>query len=71
MAAKIVTLRLLRGGREEMSTLQRVLEAAPIYAERVTGVPPGQADAQSMYSALPPGKGYEDKFVLGIYAGDV
>jgi GNAT superfamily N-acetyltransferase len=50
-----------------MSALQRVLEAAPSYAERVTGVPPGQADAQSMYSVLPPGKGYEDKFVFGIY----
>lgn len=71
MAATMVTLRLLQGGHEEMSALQRVLEAAPVYAERVTGAPPGQADAQSMYSALPPGKCYDDKFVLGIYAGDM
>jgi len=63
-------LRLLRGEREEMSELQRVLEGAPQYAERVTGAPPGAADAQSTYGVLPEGKGYEDKFVYGIYAGD-
>lgn len=60
------SLRLLHGEPDEMAALQRVLEAAPAYAERVTGAPPGRADAQSTYSVLPPGKGYEDKFVLGI-----
>ena len=63
-------LRLLRGEREEMSELQRVLEGAPQYAERITGAPPGAADAQSTYSVLPEGKGYEDKFVYGIYAAE-
>lgn len=62
-------LRLLQGEREEMRELQRVLEEAPHYAERITGAPPGAADAQSTYSALPEGKSYEDKFVFGIYAG--
>jgi GNAT superfamily N-acetyltransferase len=62
-------LRLLRGEQEEMLALQRVLEGAPQYAERVTGAPPGAADAQSTYSVLPEGKRYEDKFVFGIYCG--
>ena len=65
------TLRLLTGEAEEMTALQRVLEHAPAYAERITGAPPGPADAQSLYSALPPGKTYDDKFVFGVYLGDV
>jgi GNAT superfamily N-acetyltransferase len=65
-----VTLRLLDGDDPaDMTALQRVLEAAPGYAERVTGLPAGAADAQSTYSILPPGKSYDDKFVLGVFAG--
>ena len=64
------TLRTLRGEADEMAALQRVLEQAPAYAERITGAPPGPADAQSLYSALPPGKVYDDKFVFGVYLGD-
>jgi uncharacterized protein len=64
-----VTLRLLEGGATEMAELQRVLEAAPTYAQLVTGSPPGPADAQSTYTILPEGKSYEDKFVFGVYLG--
>jgi GNAT superfamily N-acetyltransferase len=64
-----VTLRLLHGEAGEMRELQRVLEEAPGYAHRVTGLPPGNADAESTYSALPEGKSYDDKFVFGIYDG--
>lgn len=64
-----VTLRLLEGGATEMAELQRVLEAAPAYAQLVTGSPPGLADAQSQYTILPEGKSYEDKFVFGVYIG--
>ena len=53
-----------------MTALQRVLEGAPRYAERITGAPPGAPDAQSTYTILPEGKGYEDKFVYGIYERD-
>jgi GNAT superfamily N-acetyltransferase len=63
-------LRRLAGEPAEMAALQRVLEAAPRYFERVTGAPPGPAEAQSMFSALPPDKTYEDKRVWGLYAGD-
>ena len=65
-----ITLRGLEGTRDDMDALQRVLEAAPRYAERLTGAPPGAADAQSTYTVLPDGKSYDDKFVLGVFAGD-
>jgi RimJ/RimL family protein N-acetyltransferase len=65
----VVELRPLQGERAEMAALQRVLEGAPRYAELITGAPPGPADAQSTYSALPEGKWYDDKFVFGIYCG--
>jgi GNAT superfamily N-acetyltransferase len=66
----VISLRLLQGEHDEMAAMQRVLEGAPTYAERITGAPPGAADAQSTYSILPEGKGYEDKFVYGIYDGE-
>jgi RimJ/RimL family protein N-acetyltransferase len=52
-----------------MAALQRVLEAAPGYFHTVTGLPPGHAEAQSTFTALPPGKDYDDKRVWGLYAG--
>ncbi|HSS71362.1 MAG TPA: GNAT family N-acetyltransferase [Casimicrobiaceae bacterium] len=65
-----LTLRLLTGQPAEMAALQRVLEAAPDYFERITGAPPGGAEAQSTFSALPPNKTYADKFVWGFYEGE-
>jgi RimJ/RimL family protein N-acetyltransferase len=69
--AAAVELRLLEGRADEMAELQGVVEAAPTYAQLVTGSPPGLADAQSMYSNLPEGKSYEDKFVFGVYSDGV
>jgi uncharacterized protein len=63
-------LRELKGERAEMTALQAVLEAAPRYYEAVTGGPPGPAEAQSTFTALPPGRSYADKRVYGLYAGD-
>ena len=65
-----LTLRALTGRPAEMAALQCVLEAAPDYFLKVTGGPPGGAEAQSTFTALPPGKSYEDKFVWGLYSGD-
>jgi len=65
-----LTLRLLTGQPPEMAALQRVLEGAPAYFLTVTGAPPGHAEAQSTFTALPPDKGYDDKFVWGLYSGD-
>jgi hypothetical protein len=53
-----VTLRALGGEPDEMLALQRVIEDAPRYAHLITGVPPGPADAQSLYTILPEGKSY-------------
>jgi RimJ/RimL family protein N-acetyltransferase len=64
-----LTLRLLTGQPAEMAALQCVLEAAPAYFQTVTGAPPGNAEAQSTFTALPPDKGYDDKFVWGLYSG--
>jgi GNAT superfamily N-acetyltransferase len=63
-------LALLRGEPAEMAALQCVLEAAPAYYQSVTGAPPCGALAQTMFTALPPEKTYDDKFVWGLYAGD-
>ena len=48
-----LTLRLLTGQHAEMAALQCVLEAAPTYFLTVTGLPPGNAEAQSTFTALP------------------
>jgi len=53
-----------------MAALQSVLEAAPSYFHLTTGLPPGKAEAQSTFAALPPGKSYDDKFVYGFYADE-
>jgi RimJ/RimL family protein N-acetyltransferase len=65
-----LTLRLFTGQPAEMAALQCVLEAAPAYFQIVTGMPPGQAEAQSTFTALPPGKSYDDKFVWGLYSAE-
>ena len=69
-AQDALTLRLLAGEPLEMAALQRVLEAAPAYFQRVTGGPPGPAEAQSTFTALPPEKTYDDKRVWGLYRGE-
>jgi RimJ/RimL family protein N-acetyltransferase len=65
----VVTLRALLGERAEMAALQQVFESSAAYLNRVTGLPPGPADAQSTYSILPEGKDYDDKFVFGVFVG--
>jgi RimJ/RimL family protein N-acetyltransferase len=70
VARDALTLRLLTGEPPEMAALQCVLEAAPDYFLQVTGAPPGEAEAQSTFTALPPGKSYQDKFVWGLYEGE-
>src|SRR6266576_3626504 len=67
-SAAPLTLRLLTGKADEMAALQQVLVAAPTYFHTVTGLPPGPAEAQSTFTALPPGKDYDDKRVWGLYA---
>ncbi len=69
-APGLLRLRTLTGTPAEMAALQAVLEAAPRYYEAAQGGPPGPAEAQSTFTALPPGRSYDDKRVYGLYAGD-
>ena len=69
-AEGLVRLRVLTGEPAEWRRCRRCFEAAPRYFEAVCGGPPGPAEAQSTFTALPPGKSYDDKRVFGLYAGD-
>lgn len=61
-----IGLRLLTGQPWELGGLQRALEGAPSYAERVSGHPPVDGAAQSLLSSLPPGMTYDSKYVYGF-----
>ena len=69
MSNEAIAIVALEGEPAQMQDLQSVIEEAPTFMQRVTGVPPGRSDAQSTYTILPEGKTYEDKFVFGIYRG--
>jgi GNAT superfamily N-acetyltransferase len=60
----------LSGQHKEIQDLQSVLEAAPNYSLRSTGGPVLSTAAQSLFSALPPSKDYQSKFVLGFYLNE-
>jgi uncharacterized protein len=66
----VVTLREVAGDPEELATLQRIFESDEDFAVRVTGHPPGPADAQSTLMFVPEGKSPDDKAVFGVWAGD-
>ena len=66
----MVTLREVAGDPEELAALQRIFESDEDFAVRVTGHPPGPADAQSTLMFVPEGKSPDDKAVFGVWAGD-
>jgi len=51
-----------------MAALQKVLENAPTYAERVTGRPPADTEAQSLFNALPAEATTDNKYLYGVMA---
>jgi uncharacterized protein len=57
-------------GPEDVEALQELIEADPGYTERVTGYPPGPADAQSLLMMRPEGLPEEAKAVLGAFVTD-
>lgn len=61
---------LLALAPEDGPNVQALLERAADYSALVMGLPPGPAEAQSLYTDLPEGKGYEDKLMLGVYTAD-
>lgn len=68
-SSSALTMRILLGEREEMEELQVVFESSPIFAERMTGVPFGPAEALSVYTVLPENVSYDRKFVFGFFLG--
>jgi hypothetical protein len=65
-----VVLREVTGDPEELRALQRVMENDEDYFLRVTGHPPGPADAQSTIMFVPEGRSPDDKAPFGVWAGD-
>lgn len=66
-ATERIYLKKIGDEQEEFMNLQTVLEAAPNFSHRTTGVHPDASAAQSMITALPPNKDYKDKFVFNVY----
>jgi ribosomal protein S18 acetylase RimI-like enzyme len=65
-----VALREVTGDPEEVAALQRILESDEDFSLRVTGHPPGPADAQSTLMFVPEGKSPDDKAVFGVWVED-
>lgn len=53
---------------EDVDAMQAVIESDAGYVERVTGLPPGPADAQSLLLMRPPDLPEEHKVVYGVWA---
>jgi ribosomal protein S18 acetylase RimI-like enzyme len=66
----VVTLREVTGDPEELRALQRVMESDEGYFLRVTGHPPGPADAQGTLMYLPAGSAPDDKAPFGVWRDD-
>jgi GNAT superfamily N-acetyltransferase len=64
-------LRLLTGQPWEMAALQKVLENAPTYTERLTGHPPADTDAQNLFHALPAEATSDNKYLYGVMGGEL
>ena len=52
---------------DDGAAIQQLCERCDDYFDLITGLPPGSAEAQSLFVALPAGSGYEDKAVLGVF----
>jgi GNAT superfamily N-acetyltransferase len=59
------TLRTLEA--DDGAALQALCEACSDFTEEVTGLPPGPAEAQSIFIGLPPEGDYDRKRLWGVY----
>ena len=62
-------LRLRQLGTGDLPALQRLLDADPGYARRVTGADPGAGDAADLLGSGPPDVPPSRKLVLGVFEG--
>lgn len=51
----------------DASALSALFESCTDYFELVFGLPPGPAEVQSAFVALPEGSNYDDKLLLGVF----
>jgi GNAT superfamily N-acetyltransferase len=58
------TLRYLT--EDDGAAIQQLCERCDDYFDLITGLPPGSAEAQSLFVALPEGSSYDDKALLGV-----
>jgi RimJ/RimL family protein N-acetyltransferase len=63
MELKVITL-------DDVERVQALIESDPGYTERITGSPPGQADAQSLLMMRPEGLAEDAKVVLAVWEGE-
>jgi len=63
-------MRLQEIAAGDVDAVQELIESDPGYTERITGYPPGAADAQSLLMMRPEGLAQEAKVVLGVRDGD-
>jgi len=63
----MIKLNILKNSEEEIAEVQRVLEEAPIYSLNISGNLPSPEDAREMFSEIPNGRSFDDKFIFGIY----
>jgi ribosomal protein S18 acetylase RimI-like enzyme len=52
---------------DDGEAVQAFCERCADYIELLTGLPPGPAEAQSLFIGLPEGKDYDDKLLMGIF----
>jgi GNAT superfamily N-acetyltransferase len=62
--------KLDRNSEVDLAQLQKVVECAPAYWLRISGKTAGPDASTATFHALPDGKTYADKFVLGIFWQD-
>ena len=55
---------------EDEDILQKLYEQCADYSYLITGLLPGPSEARDILQALPKGKDYNDKFVIGIFEND-
>jgi RimJ/RimL family protein N-acetyltransferase len=55
---------------ENGASLEELFARCNDYFELTFGLPPGPAEVQSAFVALPEGKSYDDKFLLGMFDAD-
>jgi len=55
---------------EDLQSLQRLHSSVPNFYQTTFGLPPTGNEAKETFFDLPPGKGLEDKFVIGYFLAE-